>query len=445
MRFLVFSLNIFLFSVFSLAFNLSSAAFAYERISNPYQASVLLDDRGGVSRDKAISEGLEQVLIRYSGYSGVADFAGVEAELQNAQRYVIEYGVETVVVPADDQIAVKKTDALWVRYNANLIEALVESLELPIWPTLRPTISYIVVTELWGEPYIPTPIDFPAIDTHMKKLFDFRGLVASRIDDSGRRAVSADSLWNLDGNVLQQIKSQAGTDVLAVIRAVPQYDGSYELDFVVVGEGNETQLTRKSQTLFSALDSGFDFYIDHLSAELSFLGGTNTEQDLYIDVAGVRSYSEYKTVLNQISGLEQVLSVRMSNAQDEGVSYLVRYQSNRELLIEAIIEITGLKPLERLLEEANVYIDADLPAQLGTNTQPLIFVYPRPTFINTPDILNHYSSNRDSLNNNLSPDDLNKDSLSGQSKGLLGFERSIEPIDALSISVEGITDNQSDN
>ncbi|MEQ9564860.1 MAG: DUF2066 domain-containing protein, partial [Pseudomonadales bacterium] len=69
----------------------SSSIYAYERIDGVYEALVEIEDRSETARNEAIRTGLEQVLVRYTGYSGIADFPELQSELDNAQSYVIEY------------------------------------------------------------------------------------------------------------------------------------------------------------------------------------------------------------------------------------------------------------------------------------------------------------------------------------------------------------------
>ena len=95
----------------------SMSALAYERTTNVYEAVVPLADRTEQVRNQAIEQGLEQVLIRYSGYSSIASIVGVADELKSAQRYVIEYGVETIEMESADGLSKEQGDALWVRFQ----------------------------------------------------------------------------------------------------------------------------------------------------------------------------------------------------------------------------------------------------------------------------------------------------------------------------------------
>ena len=107
------------FLYFFLVLSCSTASIAYERIEGVYEALVPLSDRSETTRNQAIREGLEQVFVRYTGYASIANFLEIGRELDSAQRYVIEYGVETIEHVAEDGLAVTETDGLWIRYRCH--------------------------------------------------------------------------------------------------------------------------------------------------------------------------------------------------------------------------------------------------------------------------------------------------------------------------------------
>jgi hypothetical protein len=102
-------------------------------------------------------------------------------------------------------------------------------------------------------------------------------------------------------------------------------------------------------------------------------------------VEGVRRFSEYRTLLDQLAGLEQVVLARMDRADDRGVRFLLRYQSNQALLIDSIVAITGLHLLETssqtpdlIEEDAGETRGLALP---GSEQNPLRFFNPDQNFL----------------------------------------------------------------
>ena len=317
---------------------------AYERINGVYEARVKIENRTDEARNKAIQQGLEQVLIRYTGYSGIGQFPELETEFNNAQRYVIEYGVETSSYPLPDGLGVIEGDSLWIRYNANLIDQLAKSLELPIWPTWRPSVQYMVVTQLWGEPHFPSREEQPALFLQLQSIFQIRGLNASYLN-SAMSGFNASRIWTMDTQTADRLVQNSTADIVIIIRITPGSPDS-TLDMLFMSAGKDTRLRRTSTSLLEGLNDGLNDYIDSLSSQLAFLGGADQDLELYLRVDGVRSFSEYRTLLDQFAGLEQVIFARMDHADDRGVRFLLRYQSDQALLIDSIVAITGLQLID---------------------------------------------------------------------------------------------------
>lgn len=357
-----------------------TGVYAYERVTNVYEAVVPLADRSDQTRNEAIKKGLEQVLIRYTGYSSITNILGVSSELNSAQRYVIEYGVETIEQESEDGLGKKQGDALWVRFNSNLIDQLAHKLELPIWPTLRPTLSYVVVMDLWGEAHIPSHDEYPALYLHLERIFKERGIAAEPFGRQRLAGFKPEDFWQIDQQTAERLQQRSTTDVTMVVRLHKQGKQERKIDFLFMGADSETLIHQTSEDLISGLDAGINQYVDGLSTGLAFLGGADVELDLYVQIVGMRSYSEYRRVLNQIAGLEQVISVRMENATDQSIGYLIRYQSDQALLIESITEITGIQQLPAIGDEI-----LESGSEPGRIELPMYFRYPNPTFPVSPE------------------------------------------------------------
>lgn len=361
----------------------SSPVYAYERIDGVYEALVEIEDRSDTARNEAIRRGLEQVLVRYTGYSDIAEFPELQSELNNPQRYVIEYGVETAPRFLPDELGVAEGDSLWIRYNSSLIDQLATSIELPIWPTWRPSFQYLVVTELWGEPHLPSREEQPALFLHLKNIFYERGLDASPLN-SDISGFTASSIWAMGVETAERLKQRSTADIFTVIRIEPDFP-NFTIDMLFMSAGQDRLLRRNTSALLAGLNSGLNAYIDNLSSELAFLGGADQEFELYLRVDGVRSFSEYRNLLDQFDRLEQVVFARIDRADDRGIRFLLRYQSDQALLIDSIVAITGLQLLDTNLSDSElVGEDVEEPqgfSMPGSEQNPLWFFNPDQGFL----------------------------------------------------------------
>ncbi|MEQ9021477.1 MAG: hypothetical protein RLN82_01805, partial [Pseudomonadales bacterium] len=85
------------------------------------------------------------------------------------------------------------------------------------------------------------------------------------------------------------------------------------------------------------------------------------------------------------NGLEQVVFARMDRADDRGVRFLLRYQSDQALLIDSIVAITGLQLVETSLADSEFAGEDSEESQgfsmPGSEQNPLRFFNPDQNFL----------------------------------------------------------------
>lgn len=102
-----------------------------------FAAEITVNGQGEAQRSNAFARGLLQVLTRVTGDRGITSRPGVGNELRRAREYVKGYdyrqdeGVSASGAPSFKTMLV-------VRYDEDKINALIETLGLPVWPEPRP-------------------------------------------------------------------------------------------------------------------------------------------------------------------------------------------------------------------------------------------------------------------------------------------------------------------
>lgn len=347
--------------VLALTFASATSVFAAQSIQNMYEALVPLADRSEPARKEAIVEGLEQVLVRYSGYSGIGSLSGVSSALSNADAYVIEFAVETEMVPAEDNLSVEKAEALWVRYNASQVDSLFDQQQLPIWSSVRPDVQYLVVQQLWGEPTLMTAQSFPAIEAALDSVFSERGLPAVSFDSP---ELPVDRIWQMREVDAYSLYHQSGADLLVLVRILDGSSQGQRAEVLIVQEDGLSMYREQTGTAMSDVSAAINEFVDSYSANYAFLGGTGQASDIYISVLGLEAFSGYRRFLDVLSGLEQVSLARLEALKGDQMLFRVAYGSNKERLLADIGKQTGLTTVSRQFNA------------LGARTSPLILASP---------------------------------------------------------------------
>ena len=337
------------------------SAFAEESIDNMYEALVPLQDRTIEAREAALRAGLEQVLVRYSGYSAAVELDGISEAIVNAENYVVEFSVETRDVPATDGLSTEESQFLWVRYNASQIDQLAQDYQVPIWSSLRPSVRYMVLQELWDQPTYMSRDTFPAMVVNLESLFAARGLPAKPFEP---RLMDAKRVWDLSELDAYALLNEADADLLVIVRVLSGRLSVTRSEVVIVQDGDPTVLREQAGGAIPDADSALNKFVDSYSLSRAFLGGADQASEVFISVLGFDGFGYYRQVLNVLSGVEQVSGARLEALKDNQMMFRVMYGANHERLISSILRQIDL-------EQASSQNGA-----LGTRNSPYILLAP---------------------------------------------------------------------
>lgn len=344
-------------------------AHAAKTVENMYEAIVPLADRSIDSRNAAISDALEQVLIRFSGYSGIASLSGVSEALAAANSYAIEFSVEMQLVPSDDGLATKKADALWVRFNAAQVDKLFDRHQLPIWPTLRSDVKYIVLRDYWGQPTQSSAETYPAMATALSSAFNERGMQAEQYSSD---LFSAAEMWNLSDVNAYQLRNESEADLLVIVKAVEDRIVGAFAELMIISDSKTSVFRQRNMDAISGARLILDDYVDDYSSGFAFIGGSGQDRDLFLSISGVREFALYKRVLEVINDIDQVKAARLEFLRGDEMVFRVSYGSNQQRFLNAVLERTNFQRAPNGREA------------LGTRSDPLMLW------------LENYSGNRQS-------------------------------------------------
>ena len=348
--------------------------FAAETISNMYEALVPLEDRTNAGQQAALRKGLEQVLIRYSGYSGAGSLDGVAVALANAENYVVEFSAETHEVPAEDGLSVEDSQFLWIRYNASQIDQLAQQYQLPIWPALRPTVRYMVLQELWDQPTYMSRDTFPAMAITLENLFAERGIPASTFSP---RLIGADRAWDLSDLDAYTLLNEAESDLLVIVRVLSGRFSGTQSEVVVVQDGDLSVLREQAGGAIPDVDSALNQFVDSYSLDQAFLGGVGQSSEVFISVLGLENFGSYRRFLNVLLDVDQVTDARLEAQQGDQTMFRVTYGANHDRLIASIQRQIDLEQLSNrygaLGTRRNPYLLAVPGYQLGRDVDPIFF------------------------------------------------------------------------
>jgi len=302
-----------------------------------YQARVPISDRTNSARQAAYREGLSQILIKLSGYSGTPGFEGLEAELSSAEQYLLEFSIEPISQPADNGVAAQEGEALWMRFNQDFIDALVRRWEIPIWPSSRPEIGLTMQVVMGSENILLDETNYPAAAALLKQ-------------NALQRGVHLRTLSPREGGQLL-VQAQAG--------GASEYDywGLVELRRDRFGDSLVTlkiETANRPPLLYATTNASlersiaevFDQFVDEISLQSSFVAGAAPGNQVNLELSSIDNFDAYRRVLGSLESLEMVEEATVLQLDLNRVQVRLKLASSLALLLDGI-EQQGLLQIEQ--------------------------------------------------------------------------------------------------
>lgn len=308
-------------------------------VDDLYQARVFISDRSATARQQAYRQGLAQVLIKVSGYSGTPSFEGLDAELSQAERYLLEFAIESTVIPAADGIAVETGEALWMRFNQDFVDDLIRRWEVPVWPSSRPQIGLTMQVSMAGENILLSESNYPAAAALLRQMASRRGVHLTLLS-------SREGGQLLAGAGLGQA-SALDLDYWGIAEISQDRFGEREVKLSIESDGDKSlSYESMGQSLAETLGEAFDRFIDEASVGASFIAAGSSGDMVTLELTGISDFASYRRAVNSLSSLEMVDEAKVLQLDLNRVQVRVKLASNLSLLVDAI-EQQGILQIEQ--------------------------------------------------------------------------------------------------
>lgn len=354
----------------------SGLSLAEQRIEHLYEARVPLDARDAASQQEAMRIGLASVMNKISGYSGTADFPELASSLQSANSLVSEFGLQSMQIPAADQISTETTDALYMRFVSSQVDQLIRQFEIPVWPSNRADILFLVAVELGGVPQLLTATTHPAVFAHLERAAFDRGFSLNILDEEDLEtlSVSAQAVWNLNETTIRASFATLPVDQIAVVRlrAGPSITSEVNAvsglrikgediafgDFSAIAQSLEFQSDMEGQNFVDAFDLTLADYLDQLSLKTAFVASGVADTRVMLEIQAVPDFESFRTVRDYILSLEQIENIKLLRLSADSLMLQVEFQSGLELIHTSLINsgflvsldagVSGLSEIDQL-------------------------------------------------------------------------------------------------
>jgi hypothetical protein len=342
---------------------------------SPFIADVPVASQSVTARSSAAELGLLDVLVRVSGSENVRYDDEVLAKTSSALRYVEQF--EYMSIEQDELLDEGYRHLLRLQFSERLVKRLLSETDHKFWSISRPKVlvwlvedsvehgkqmmgsaseSDVVKGLLKGARYRGIPIEFP--------LMDFQDQVA----------LGVQALWDLDEQAIMDGSERYRPEVILVGKYTTTSSGATwsNWQFFYNNDSRVYDLRGDDQSLVGsdAITPLADFLAQTFAVKLS---ASDTEY-YFAKVTNIRSYGDYRGLLNAVSGLDAIGDVQLDRVHDHTVEIRFKSEAN-------VDQLTGLLALSNKLVLSNDLSQGALPAwqrsELGSSDNPLLYQWAR--------------------------------------------------------------------
>ena len=292
------------------------------QVEGLYSARVLVDNESDSERNRAFQEAFKAVIIKLTGSDHWLNEPPIERAIVGAQSYVeaIQYesrGGNQIVRGEVTGIEIKNSEGfIEVTFASSLIQELLSNANVPIWGNNRPSVLiWMVSQDSSGNRSLLTPESDPEISDFIQNFAELRAIpiIFPVLDFEDRNNLSEGDVWALDSEKIAKASIRYGADSIL----------SGRLHFTSGGEviGLWQFIFQNEIDVFDGVEENINNYLEvplnrvtnFLSSYFAVVADSTPQETVSLKIEGIRNLKAYTSLMNYVSGLGTVHSVKTSS------------------------------------------------------------------------------------------------------------------------------------
>ncbi len=347
--------------IFFGSFLLAGSVNAAVQIADPYKAvKVVSEQLSSSEQNKAIQLGLEEVLVRNSGYLSVLLDPGIQRALSSSSEFLSQFSFEsnseTRVNELGEVIGTKK---LVMEFDPGLVNDLISNNGQTLWGPRRPQVLMWVAHEHFGQREILANALTPELQRPIENAARFRGVpvLLPEMDFEDELVINPLDVWGQFTDAVEDASERYQPDAILTgrIESLSNQRSRGTWTFIFNGEYRKFEITSDSLELLLA--ASIDQVAERLADQYAFVVDGNYNNYVQLEVANVIGLKDYHDVVEYMSGLTGVSSVQIKEISNDQLVMEIEVSGDLQQLKDIIALDDYLKPRDNLdQQETDVLI-----------------------------------------------------------------------------------------
>ena len=325
------------------------------QVTGLYSHRVAVSNESDSERNRAFQEAFKAVIVKITGSRSWLSDPNIERAIVRAQSYVeaIRYesqnADEFLSSEIDGPENLSEKRFIEVSFSGSLIQTLLADANIPIWNSNRPSVLiWMVLQDSSGTRSLLTKESNPEISGYFLNFAQIRAIpiIFPVLDFEDRRNLSEEDVWMLDTEKITKASLRYGAD--SILSGRLHFTGGGDLiglwqfifrDEADVFDGVENNLN-------DYLEMPLDRITNRLANYFAVVSDSRPQDTVKLKIEGIRSLGAYTSLMNYVSGLGLVYSVKASNLDSGTLQLELDLLGEVAQLFEVIALDRDLMPIQ---------------------------------------------------------------------------------------------------
>jgi len=314
------------------------------RLNDLFQEEVDAAGRDAESRDVALQQALQSVLLRITGSAGQAGESTAEELLKQPGRFVEQYRYRQVPGPGP---GAPERLRLWVQFDGVALEKGVRDLGLPFWGYERPDVLVWLAIDDRGSRYLVSEAAETDAAGSVLDAAARHGLPVTLplMDLEDQRAVQFTDVWGGFVSSLESASQRYRPQVILLGKlGRSSSGGGWRGDWNLLGVASNQSWTSHANNLDMAVQQGIAEASAWLVQKYAVVAGD--ESVLSLVVEGITDLEDYARVQKYLASLTPVDRVQVAQVRQQEMEFNLKLNADERNLLQLIRLGKMLQPLD---------------------------------------------------------------------------------------------------
>lgn len=306
-------------------------------IKDLYQASRIISVNANQSElNDAMSDGMEEVIVRISGYSTAVLNSEIQNQLSKSSNYLSSFRYESSAETRTNVLGeVVRTKRLVMVFNAKRIENLLIDASKPVWDANRPAVLTFIAVENGNRRELLSRLDSHDLLEAFKIASIDRGIPYElpAMDFIDELAISASEVWGLFTDTIKSAAERYDNEYVLAGRIYSTTSDQWTGDWLLLSDQNGIRFQTKSESQVELIEQTVSLIAEQMADRFAMKLDGRAKNQIVITLQGIQSLKDYSDALELLNGLAVIKEAKVESVDGSLVTFhIASYGDERQVL-----------------------------------------------------------------------------------------------------------------